>query len=97
MVTATDRGPLVNIATWILMVTTILFTGFRMVSNLALRKILSWDDAIVAVAMFLAIAQSIAVSFTVKYGIGQHEAVLSALTLKHFQMVYFYLRIFRCD
>lgn len=86
-ITATDRGPLVNIASWTLAVTTVLFTSFRLLSNTVLRGAVSKDDWIICVTTLLAIAQTIATSSMVKNGIGQHQDTLSGSTIARFQQV----------
>ena len=87
-ITSTDHGPAVNVASWILMAVTILFTLFRLVSNFVLRGAVSADDAIIALATFVAVAQTAALSGTVHYGIGQHQESLSAHMIDGYQKVF---------
>lgn len=86
-ITATDHGPLVNVASWILMVTSILFTGFRIVSNIFIRGRSGKDDWIIMLATVVAAAQSIATSLMVANGLGQHQDTLDHATLRGYQKV----------
>lgn len=86
-ITATDHGPAVNVASWIMMTICILFTIFRMISNFVLRGSVSGDDAIIALATITAIAQTVATSFSVHYGLGRHQDTLSGHELEGFLKV----------
>lgn len=86
-ITETDHGPLVNVASWILMVTSILFTSFRIVSSIFIRGRSGKDDWIVLLATIIAAAQSIATSFMVANGLGQHQQTLTDATLLRYQKV----------
>lgn len=84
-ITPTDHGPLVNLAAWMLMVTAILFTAFRLVSNVFLRGRFRMHDWIIIAATACAIGQSIATSMMVTHGLGQHQDTLSASTLASYE------------
>lgn len=84
-ITPNDHGPLVNVASWILLCMSILFTSFRLISNLVLRGSAGKDDVIITVATLLAGAQSIATSSMVANGLGQHRAALSATSVAGYQ------------
>jgi hypothetical protein len=84
-ITATDHGPLVNIASWTLMCMSVLFTAFRLISSIVLRGTAGKDDVIIVVATAFAIAQSIATSFMVANGLGQHQSTLRPASIERFQ------------
>lgn len=84
-ITANDHGPLVNVAAWILMCMSVLFTSFRLVSNLVLRGTASRDDCFIIVATLLAVAQVIATSLMVTNGLGKHQIDLRTSDLEAFQ------------
>ena len=86
-ITATDKGPTVNIASWTLMCVSVLFTGFRIVSNVLIRGQLARDEVFITIATALAIGQVIALSFMVTHGLGQHQDALSKETLQRFSQV----------
>jgi hypothetical protein len=84
-ITATDHGPLVNIASWTLMCMSVLFTAFRLISSIVLRGTAGKDDFVIVVATAFAIAQSIATSFMVGNGLGQHQSTLRPASIEKFQ------------
>lgn len=84
-ITPSDHGPLVNLAAWMLMVTAILFTAFRLVSNVFLRGRFRTHDWIIIFATACAIGQSIATSMMVTHGLGQHQDTLSAATITSYE------------
>lgn len=86
-VTANDRGPLVNVASWILMVTAILFTAFRLISNVVLRGRFGAHDWLVTIAALLGVCQSIASSIAVGNGLGKHQDTLSPSMIASYQKV----------
>ena len=86
-VTDSDHGPLVNIASWTLMVVSVLFTSFRLISNVVLRGQVVKDDWAILVATAFAVAQSIASSFMVANGLGRHQKTLSNADILAYQRV----------
>jgi hypothetical protein len=84
-ITATDHGPLVNIASWTLMCMSVLFTAFRLISSIVLRGTAGKDDFVIVVATAFAIAQSIATSLMVGNGLGQHQSTLRPASIEKFQ------------
>lgn len=84
-ITANDHGPLVNVAAWILMCMSVLFTSFRLVSNLVLRGTASRDDCFIIIATLLAVAQVIATSLMVTNGLGKLQTDLRTSDLEAFQ------------
>ena len=86
-ITKNDHGPLVNVAAWTLLVTAILFTTFRIISNVVLRGRFGKDDWAVIAATAIAIAQTIATSMSVSNGLGQRQETLSPSMLVEYQKV----------
>ena len=69
------------------MVTGILFTLFRLVSNLVLRGRYGQHDWYIILANALAIGQTIATSVMVGNGLGQYEDPLRATEITTYQKV----------
>lgn len=69
------------------MVTAILFTLFRLVSNIYLRGRYGQHDWFIIVANAFAIGQTIATSLCVSYGLGQHQDKISKSDLESYQKV----------
>jgi hypothetical protein len=86
-ITDNDHGPLVNIASWTLMCVSVLFTSFRLISNVVLRGQVVKDDWAILVATTFAVAQSIASSFMVANGLGRHQKTLSDASILGYQRV----------
>ena len=86
-VTSTDHGPLVNVASWTLVCCSVLFTTFRLLSNLVLRGGVAKDDWVICVTTLLAVGQTISSTSLVKNGIGQHQDNLSTVTLTRYKQV----------
>lgn len=84
-VTSTDHGPLVNLASWMLMAIAILFTFFRLVSNVFLRGRFRIHDWLIILATVLAIAQAIASAMMVSNGLGQHQDTLSPAMITRYE------------
>ena len=86
-ITENNHGPLVNIAAWTLMVTSILFTTFRLISNVVIRGGVGKDDWIIVAATALAVGQTAATSMMVDNGLGQHQSELSPAMIQGYQKV----------
>lgn len=84
-ITATDHGPLVNIAAWTMMCMSMLFTAFRLISSLVLRGTTGKDDWVIVVATAFASMQVVATSLMVTYGLGQHQDLLQPASLDSYQ------------
>lgn len=69
------------------MVTAILFTAFRLVSNIFLRGRYGQHDWFIIVANAFAIAQTIATSLMVSYGLGQRQDNIGRSDLASYQKV----------
>ncbi|KAI4236746.1 MAG: hypothetical protein LQ352_007980 [Teloschistes flavicans] len=78
VVTADNKGPQINVVAWTTMVIMILAVGTRLAIKYNAFRRFGIDDGLVAVAMVLAIGQSIAVSLQVSNGgLGQPLSTLS--------------------
>ncbi|KAF2469393.1 uncharacterized protein BDR25DRAFT_288944 [Lindgomyces ingoldianus] len=85
-ITASNRGPLVQIFTWFFFFVGLFFFVVRLVTKHALASPYKIEDAIIIVAIILSLGQSIAVSAAVSNGLGKpleslNEAQIEA-TLK---------------
>ncbi|KAL9118548.1 MAG: hypothetical protein Q9187_004904 [Circinaria calcarea] len=83
--TPDDYGPVINIITWFLLVTTTLAVIVRIATKLAISRRTDADDYVTFVALFFSIAQVVAVSLQTAAGLGQHADTLSPLNLERFQ------------
>jgi hypothetical protein len=84
-ITATNHGPLVNIAAWILMCMSVLFTAFRLISSMVLRGTAGKDDWVIVVATAFASTQVVATSLMVTHGLGQHQDSLQSAGIESYQ------------
>jgi hypothetical protein len=84
-ITATDHGPLVNIAAWTMVCMSVLFTAFRLISSLVLRGTAGKDDWVIVLATAFASMQVVATSLMVAHGLGQHQDSLQPAGLKSYQ------------
>lgn len=73
-----NYGPVVNVLTWLLMVATMLTVFTRTAMKWAVARRANLDDAVILVATAFCIAESIAISMEVHYGLGQHIVRLTA-------------------
>ena len=84
-ITATDHGPLVNIAAWTMMCMSILFTAFRLISSMVLRGTAGTDDWVIVIATAFASMQVVATSLMVANGLGLHQDSLQAASIESYQ------------
>ncbi|KAI9756786.1 MAG: hypothetical protein M4579_003703 [Chaenotheca gracillima] len=84
-VSSVERGPLVNIASWICMVVMILAVLTRLSSKYMVTRRVGWDDAMIVSAMVCAIGEVIAISVQVTNGLGEMKSTLSPSKLDAFQ------------
>ncbi|KAL9069666.1 MAG: hypothetical protein Q9161_005366 [Pseudevernia consocians] len=77
LVTAEDRGPLVNIVAWVALIAVCLATFIKVAVRLWRTHGLGRDDVYMLGAMTAAVLQTIAVVEHVKYGLGRHMFDLS--------------------
>ncbi|ORY02846.1 hypothetical protein BCR34DRAFT_78853 [Clohesyomyces aquaticus] len=82
---ATNRGPLVNIITWILLVVMCLASILKVFTKWILIRNLQYDDAFTVFAMLFAVGYGIAVSFQVDAGLGQHIGKLTVNEYAQYQ------------
>lgn len=76
--TLDDRGPILIVYTYILIVNTLLFISIKVASTVLLKRTLDWDDALVSAAGVLALAQSIVTERSAINGAGRFEDSLSS-------------------
>ena len=84
-ITATDHGPLVNIAAWTMVCMSVLFTAFRLISSLVLRGTAGKDDWVIVLAKAFASIQVVATSLMVAHGLGQHQDSLQSAGIESYQ------------
>ncbi|KAL8764563.1 MAG: hypothetical protein Q9194_006978 [Teloschistes cf. exilis] len=86
LVTANNKGPQINVVAWTTMVVMILAVGTRLAIKYNAFRRFGLDDALVAVAMVLAIGQATAVSLQVSNGgLGQPISGLSDSEVMSFE------------
>ncbi|KAI9808500.1 MAG: hypothetical protein M1827_007205 [Pycnora praestabilis] len=84
-ITADDKGPLVNIAVWIVMVFMVLSVMTRLGTKFIITRLLEWDDALILSAMVFGIGETVAISIQVANGLGRTASLVSAAQLVKFQ------------
>ena len=88
IVTANDFGPVVNVITWFLGSTTLLFVVARLATKLVLAQSIRLDDGLLVTSLIFSIGLVVTVSLeTTHGGLGQHESSLSQLNLSVYQKV----------
>ncbi|KAL8632394.1 hypothetical protein Q9189_001871 [Teloschistes chrysophthalmus] len=86
LVTADNKGPQINVVAWTCMVVMILAVGTRLAIKYNAFRRFGLDDALVAVAMVLAIGQATAVSLQVSNGgLGQPISTLTDSEVASFE------------
>ncbi|KAI4221145.1 MAG: hypothetical protein LQ349_007916 [Xanthoria aureola] len=80
-----DRGPWVNLVTWILLVVTVLSVAVKGFSKWTLLHKFQYDDLLVAAAALVAVGYGVAVSLQVKAGLGKSISALSLQDTSHYQ------------
>ncbi|KAF2236778.1 hypothetical protein EV356DRAFT_574700 [Viridothelium virens] len=82
---ADHRGPLINLATWITLVAAILLAITKLGTKYYLAKRLQRDDVFMALALVVAIGETIATGIQVTSGLGQPQSQLSSQKFENFQ------------
>ncbi|KAL8725749.1 MAG: hypothetical protein Q9166_007149 [cf. Caloplaca sp. 2 TL-2023] len=88
-VSSDNYGTAVNVVTWFLLVATILIVITRTAMKWFIAHKTNSDDAIILLASVLGIGQSVAISFNVSNGLGQHIGRLTASQKLGFQKSYY--------
>ncbi|KAL8799332.1 MAG: hypothetical protein Q9182_005976 [Xanthomendoza sp. 2 TL-2023] len=84
-----NHGAAVNVVTWFLLVATWLTVITRTAMKWLVTRKTTIDDAVILLASLFAIGESIAISFIVSNGLGQHLAHLTASEQLGFQKSYY--------
>ncbi|KAL8868547.1 MAG: hypothetical protein Q9174_004920, partial [Haloplaca sp. 1 TL-2023] len=87
--TSENRGPLVSVLTWFLVITSFFAVAARVATRFAVVRQLRWDDAMIIVAMILSIGHSITSSFLAAHGLGQHIDAIPLHDIEPFQKTTF--------
>lgn len=95
VITADDRGAVIDIFAWIFVTFSIIFTLFRIGSNVVRRDFKLREDILIIIATLFATAQSAATSITVINGAGRHQSRLTKTQLARFQQVIKYISAIR--
>lgn len=85
--TSEDKGPVVIAYTYILIAHTVFFTGLKIGGTFLFKRKFGWDDALISVAIALALAQSIVTERSAINGIGRYQESLSQDQLEAFSKV----------
>ncbi|KAI4166126.1 MAG: hypothetical protein LQ342_000012 [Letrouitia transgressa] len=91
---ANARGPLVNIASWITLVSAILAAGVKLYTKMSITKKVQLDDALLLVAVLAAVGCCIAQAKQVQFGLGQHEDSLTSGQISSYYLSYYVTQIF---
>ena len=88
IVTANNFGPVVNVITWFLGSTAVLFVIARLATKLVLAQSIRIDDGLLVTSLIFSIGLVVTVSLeTTHGGLGQHESSLSQSDLTSYQKV----------
>jgi len=84
-VSAVERGPVVNLVSWIVLTTIILAVGTVLVSKFNMVRKFDWHDALITGAMLSSVGQTVATNAQVAAGLGSPLATLSPARFVKFQ------------
>ncbi|MCJ1325811.1 hypothetical protein MMC10_002474 [Thelotrema lepadinum] len=84
-ITADNRGPLVNIATWITLVAMVLMALTKIATKWVMIGRFQADDGLMFVAMLAGVAQSLAANQQVINGLGQHRSTLTPIQFGNYE------------
>ncbi|KIX95787.1 uncharacterized protein Z520_08495 [Fonsecaea multimorphosa CBS 102226] len=85
LISATHRGPVVNLVAWTTVTTMCLSVVTVLISKLVVLRRLAWKDAILITAMVFSIGFTIAINQQVSGGLGSEISTLSADQYEKFQ------------
>ena len=85
--TTDDRGHILIVYTYILVINTLLFTSIKVFSTVLLKRKLDWDDFCASAAGILALVQSIVTERSAINGAGRFQESLSRHDLEIFSKV----------
>lgn len=87
-----DRGMIVGVVSWILLVAMIFTLLTRLAMKFAVTKRgpkFGMDDLFIVLAALFSIGQTAAVSMEAMHALGQHKSEINARQLRIFQKVFF--------
>ena len=88
-ITRDNLGPYAVVTTWICSCMSILFVLARIFVRTTLSKRFGSDDALILLALLMALGQSVALNLAVDSGLGQHQSSLtSSQTLAYSKSIY---------
>ncbi|KIW24311.1 uncharacterized protein PV07_10038 [Cladophialophora immunda] len=85
LISATHRGPVVNLVAWITVTTMCLAVITVLISKLVVLRRLAWNDSILIAAMVFSIGFTIAINQQVSGGLGSEISTLTADQYEKFQ------------
>ncbi|MCJ1426815.1 hypothetical protein MMC29_004718 [Sticta canariensis] len=85
MITAENRGPLINMPSWILLVVMCLTTLVKITSKWLMVHRFQYDDIYMFAAMVVTIGFAVAISAQVTAGLGQHQSSLDTEQVARFE------------
>ncbi|KAI9646832.1 hypothetical protein NHQ30_004831 [Ciborinia camelliae] len=77
ILSADNRGPGLNVGMWIVLIPTVMMVAAKMYTKWHSTKKISADDILISIALLTAIAQSIAITEEVRFGLGRRVETLS--------------------
>ncbi|KAL9116677.1 MAG: hypothetical protein Q9187_006797, partial [Circinaria calcarea] len=84
-ITPQNRGPIINILSWILMVTMCLATLVKVYSKWSIMRTLQADDYYLAAAMITAAGWVLTISIQIAAGLGRQRSTLTSHQIVRFQ------------
>ncbi|CAD6446340.1 b4094d49-54ac-4d65-89ed-9308b73e4ff9 [Sclerotinia trifoliorum] len=94
MLTADNRGPGLNVGMWIILIPTVMMVAAKMYTKWYSMKKISPDDILISIALLTAIAQSVAVTEEVRFGLGRRAGTLSDVDMNKFLVAQYISNIF---
>ncbi|KAL6240716.1 hypothetical protein RBB50_012426 [Rhinocladiella similis] len=85
LISGTEKGPVVNLVSWVSLATLCLAVITVLVSKLVVLRRLMWTDSIITTAMLFAIGFTIAINNQVSHGLGSPLSMISSQDYERFQ------------
>ncbi|KAK6382076.1 hypothetical protein LTS17_003961 [Exophiala oligosperma] len=85
LISATEKGPVVNLVSWVSLATLCLAVITVLVSKIVVLRRLMWTDSIITTAMLFAIGFTIAINNQVSHGLGSLRSTISSQDFEGFQ------------
>ncbi|CAG8981070.1 hypothetical protein HYALB_00013254 [Hymenoscyphus albidus] len=89
-----NRGPILNVAMWVMLVPTAMMVMVKIYTKFHTVKTIKADDVFINMAFLTAIAQSIAITQEVKFGLGQKRNVVDSGNLNKLLIAQYMSNVF---